>query len=92
MSQPIARTALLMRRRPAEAATVPPTAAGTGIKPTATAPPGEPALPHERDEKTSMTDGISSPRVQQGARDVKRGVLDTSRAPEADAAYRKLKQ
>lgn len=92
MSQPIARNAQPMRRRPAEAARVPPTTAGVDINLTATAPPGETALPHERDQKGGMTDGIPSPRVQQGARDVKRGVLDTSRALEADSAYRKLKQ
>ena len=30
--------------------------------------------------------------VQQGYRDVERGVQDTSRAPEADQAYRALKR
>lgn len=54
--------------------------------------PSEPALPHERDESTSMTGGVPSTAVQQGARDLKRGLEDTSRAPEADRAYKKLKK
>jgi hypothetical protein len=52
----------------------------------------EPALPHERDEQVGMTGGIASPVVQQGARDLKRGIQDTSKSVEADAAYAKLKQ
>ncbi len=60
-------------------------------------PPAEgsaagPELPHERDEKAGATGGVPSARVQQGARDLKRGVRDTSRAVEADQAYRKLKK
>jgi hypothetical protein len=54
--------------------------------------PSEPALPHERDESTNMTGGVQSKLVQQGARDLKRGLEDTSRAPEADRAYKKLKK
>lgn len=94
MSHPIARTAQLMRHRPAAAAPAQPTPGRVSIDLTTTRPArtGDPALPHERDEKAGMTDGIPSKRVQQGARDVKRGVLDTSRAPEADVAYRKLKR
>jgi hypothetical protein len=51
-----------------------------------------PAMPHERDEAAGMTGGVPSRRVQQGHADVKRGVQDTSRAPEADSAYKKLKK
>jgi hypothetical protein len=51
-----------------------------------------PRLPHDRDEKIGMTGGVQSARVQQGARDLKRGLRDTTRAPEAEAAYRKLKK
>ena len=54
--------------------------------------PSEPALPHERDESASMTGGVPSEVVQQGARDLTRGLEDTSRAPEADRAYKKLKK
>ena len=53
---------------------------------------GQPKLPHEADESTGSTGGVPSQRVQQAQRDVQRGLQDTSRAPEADAAYRKLKQ
>lgn len=94
MSHPIARTAQLMRYRPAAAARAQPIPGRVSIDLTTTrpAPAGHPELPHERDEKAGITGGIPSKRVQQGARDVKRGVTDTSRAPEADAAYRKLKR
>jgi len=51
-----------------------------------------PRLPHERDEATGSTGGVASGRVDQGYRDVERGVQDTSRAPEADQAYRALKR
>jgi len=51
-----------------------------------------PRLPHERDEATGSTGGVASGRVNQGYRDVERGVQDTSRAPEADQAYRTLKR
>lgn len=51
-----------------------------------------PSMPHERDEGAGMTGGEPSERVQQGQRDVKRGVQDTTRGPEADTAYRKLKK
>jgi hypothetical protein len=51
-----------------------------------------PALPHERDESVGMTGGLPSGTVQQGARDLKHGLEDTSRAPEADRAYKKLKK
>ena len=54
--------------------------------------PPEPALPHDRDEAAGATGGIPSAVVQQGSRDLKRGIVDTSRAPEAEAAYRKLKR
>lgn len=54
--------------------------------------PSEPALPHERDEGTNVTGGVQSKVVQQGARDLQRGLEDTSRAPEADRAYKKLKK
>lgn len=51
-----------------------------------------PSLPHDRDEKVGTTGGVPSARVQQGARDLKRGLSDTTRAPEADTAYRRLKK
>jgi hypothetical protein len=48
-------------------------------------------LPHEHDEHVGMTGGVPSPLVQQGARDLKRGIKDTSRSVEANVAYEKLK-
>ena len=50
-----------------------------------------PRLPHENDEAVGSTAGVPSKRMQQGLRDLQKGVQDTSRAPEADNAYRKLK-
>jgi hypothetical protein len=54
-------------------------------------PSTSPAMPNDRDEKAGMTGGVPSERVQQGAKDVKRGVQDTSRGTEADKAYQKQK-
>jgi hypothetical protein len=50
------------------------------------------ALPHDRDESVGMTGGVQSALVQQAARDLKRCIRDTSRAPESDDAYRTLKK
>jgi len=52
----------------------------------------EPQLPHERDEAVGTTGGVPSERVRQAHRDLKRGLQDTSRAPEAGRAYDKLKK
>jgi len=76
--------------RPRKAATPPPKEQGIDL--TSPGPSTSSELPHERDEATGMTAGVPSRRVQQGHADVKRGVQDTSRAPEADTAYRKLKK
>ncbi|MEP7298383.1 MAG: hypothetical protein ABI702_19540 [Burkholderiales bacterium] len=54
--------------------------------------PGSPRLPHERDESVGATDGVPSKKMVDAHRDLQRGVEDTSRAPEADRAYRKLKR
>lgn len=48
------------------------------------------SLPHERDQALDMTSEASDPQVEQAARDLKRGIKDTSKAPEMDQAYRKL--
>ena len=71
-----------------------PKPAETGVDLTAaeTSTSATPELPHERDESAGMTGGVQSERVQQGHDDVERGLQDTSRAPEADSAYRKLKK
>lgn len=56
------------------------------------ASPATPHLPHERDEVVGTTGAVPSEKVRQGYRDLKGGLQDTSRAPEADAAYDKLKK
>ncbi|PWW46913.1 hypothetical protein [Melaminivora alkalimesophila] len=45
---------------------------------------GEPHLPHERDQDISMTGDRQDPRVQQGARDLQRGLQDTDEGLRAD--------
>jgi hypothetical protein len=69
----------------------PPTAGSPNVDLTSKRDASSQPMPHERDEAVGMTGGIPSERVQQGARDVRRGVKDTSRATEADAAYQKQK-
>ncbi len=54
------------------------------------APEGMP-LPHERDEKQGMTGDIPSPEMQQGHRDLKRGLEDTSKSTEMDRTYQRQK-
>jgi hypothetical protein len=51
-----------------------------------------PHMPHERDEAVGSTGGLPSERVRQGQRDLKRGLQDTSRAPEAGRAYERQKK
>ncbi len=84
-------------RRAAHAQTVetkrkPLSAAGGVATVDLTAPDSAAALtlPHERDETVGMTGGVPSPRVQQGARDLNRGLKDTSRAVEANETYKRL--
>ena len=49
------------------------------------------SLPHERDQSTDMTPETKDPVVEQASKDVKRGLQDTSKGPEMDKAYDKLK-
>lgn len=49
------------------------------------------SLPHERDQSTDMTSDATNPEVMQAARDLQKGIKDTSNAPEMDQAYKKLK-
>jgi hypothetical protein len=51
-----------------------------------------PTVPGKNDEKDVTAGGDPSVRVRQGARDLTRGVQDTTRGPEADAAYKRLKK
>ena len=48
-------------------------------------------MPHERDQSTDMTPEAADPVVKQAARDVKRGLQDTSKGLEMDKTYDKLK-
>ena len=48
-------------------------------------------MPHERDQSTDMTSEEIDPVIEQAGRDVKRGLQDTSKGPEMDKAYDKLK-
>lgn len=82
------------RAAPAKTRSTRGTASGTpvGVDLTTATASSEPKLPHDRDEGVGMTGGVQSARIQQGAIDLKRGVQDTSRAPEADRAYDKLKK
>jgi hypothetical protein len=55
-------------------------------------PSSSPEMPHEHDQHVGSTGGTPSAAVQQGAKDLKRGLQDTSRAPEANRAYQKQKK
>ena len=48
-------------------------------------------MPHERDQSVDMTDDTPDPVVKQAQRDESRGLKDTSKAPQMDATYKKLK-
>ena len=48
-------------------------------------------LPHERDQSTDMTAAEPDPKVEQAAKDLKRGLSDTSKGAETDKAYQKQK-
>ena len=49
------------------------------------------SLPHERDQSTDMTPEANDPVVEQASQDLRRGLQDTSKGPEMDKAYDKLK-
>ena len=49
------------------------------------------SLPHERDQSTDMTAEANDPVVEQASKDLQRGLKDTSKGPEMDKAYDKLK-
>ncbi len=50
-----------------------------------------PRLPHEHDESADSQGGPPRADMQQAAKDVRRGLVDTDRGPVADSTYRKLK-
>ncbi|WP_313071498.1 hypothetical protein [Melaminivora sp.] len=43
-----------------------------------------PRMPHERDQDVDMTSDTPDPRVQQGARDLERGLQDTDQGLQTD--------
>jgi hypothetical protein len=49
-------------------------------------------LPNDRDQSTDMTPAEPDPVVKQAAKDVKRGLTDTSSGAETDRAYSKLRK
>ena len=49
------------------------------------------ALPHERDQSTDMTADKPDPAMRQAGLDLKRGLQDTSKSPEMNRTYNKLK-
>jgi hypothetical protein len=55
---------------------------------------GEPVpdLPHDRDEAARSTGGERREVMEQAGKDVQRGLQDTSRASETDAAYHELRK
>ena len=48
-------------------------------------------LPSDRDQSTDMTAATPDPMIQQAAKDLKRGLSDTSKGAETDKAYQKQK-
>jgi len=56
-----------------------------------TAEPGPLKLPHDRDEAPEPRGTAASKTVEQAYRDVKRGLVDTDKAPEMDRVYRRIK-
>jgi hypothetical protein len=49
------------------------------------------ALPHERDQSNAMTESQPDPMMAQASRDLARGLQDTSKRPQTDKAYEKLR-
>jgi hypothetical protein len=47
-------------------------------------------LPHERDQSVDMTARETNPVVEQARQDLAKGLKDTSKGAEMDAAYKKL--
>lgn len=54
-------------------------------------PQSDMSLQHETNEKQGMTGGAPSADMQQGKRDLDRGIVDTSKSTEMDSAYQKQK-
>ena len=50
---------------------------------------GDMSMPHERDQSSHMTNGVPNSKIKQGAKDVERGLQDTSKGLELDRTYQK---
>jgi hypothetical protein len=50
-----------------------------------------PRLPHEHDESADSQNSPPRADMQQAAKDVKAGLVDTDRGPVADSTYKRLK-
>jgi hypothetical protein len=48
-------------------------------------------LPRDRDEAQDMTAAAPDPLIQQAAKDLQKGLKDTSKAEETDGAYKKFR-
>jgi hypothetical protein len=48
-------------------------------------------LPNDRDQSSDMTAAEPDPQVKQAAKDLERGLSDTSKGAETDKAYQKQK-
>lgn len=48
-------------------------------------------LPHDRDQAVDMTSDENSLRVEQAAKDLQKGLKDTSKAPEMNQTYKRQK-
>lgn len=80
----------------------PPAPSGSGGAPTAQRGAGdtgrsrhgraEPRLPHEHDESADSQRGTPDPVIEQAARDIADGIVDTDRGPVADRAYQRQKR
>lgn len=51
-----------------------------------------PRLPHEHDESADSQASPPRPEIQQAAKDLNRGLVDTGRMPVTDAIYDRLKR
>ncbi len=77
--------------KPAKSPPGPPSAQGTPPQPGLLPASDDLNLPHERDQSTDMTPDANDPVIEQASKDLQRGLKDTSKGPEMDKAYDKLK-
>ena len=78
--------------KPVKSPPSPPSTQGTPPQPGLLPASDDLSLPHERDQSTDMTPETNDPVVEQASKDIQRGLKDTSKGPEMDKAYDKLKR